>query len=407
MANFDVTAATAMLKELYDGQTVENLVYKNNPLLAMVPKETDFGGKNWPCPIVWATGQGRSAVFATAQTRQTAPEIDSFLITRKKDYSLASIDNELMEASATDKMSFLRGAKVNIDAAFRVITNSIASGLFRSGTGSIGQVNASGLSTGVITLMDPDSVVQFEKNMVIRCSNGTTDGNSVRAALGYVVAVDRTAGTVTVSDAALDGAAGTPSGWAASEYLSVDGDLNAKMSGLAAWLPTTTPSATLFYGVDRSQDTRLGGLRYNGSSKSIYEAIIHGAKLVGREGGSINVCVTNFTSYAALELELGAKVQYVDRKGPANLMFRGIKLTGFNSEFEIFPDRNCPGSLAYLLQMDTWTLKSLNAAPHILDGDGLQMLRQSTSDGYELRIGMYGNLGCRAPGWNCVVSLGA
>lgn len=41
----DSAAMNAALKELYDNQTIENLVYSDNPFLAMVPKKTDFGGK--------------------------------------------------------------------------------------------------------------------------------------------------------------------------------------------------------------------------------------------------------------------------------------------------------------------------------------------------------------------------
>lgn len=41
----DSTAMNAALKELYDNQTVENLVYTDNPFLAMVRKNTDFGGR--------------------------------------------------------------------------------------------------------------------------------------------------------------------------------------------------------------------------------------------------------------------------------------------------------------------------------------------------------------------------
>lgn len=41
----NLTNMNAALKELYDGQVVENLVYTDNPFLAMVPKGSDFGGK--------------------------------------------------------------------------------------------------------------------------------------------------------------------------------------------------------------------------------------------------------------------------------------------------------------------------------------------------------------------------
>lgn len=401
----DLTSMNAALKELYDGQVVENLVYADNPMLAMVPKKTDFGGKYKPIPIITGASQGRSATFANAQTNQSSVQIESFLLTRKSDYSIASIDNQTMLASKTDKMAFLEGAKLVVDGAFRSITLSLASSLFRSGTGSIGSIGS--IAAGVITLSDPNSVVQFEINMVLQAD--ATDGGVPRAALGYVIAVNRSAGTVTVSAVGLGGVAGSPALWAAADFLLVQGDLNAKVSGLAAWIPVTAPSATAFYGVDRSVDTvRLGGVRYDGSAQSIEEALIDASNLVAREGGKPDICVMSFASYSALEKALGAKVQYVDLKGPAGIAFRGIMINGANTMIKCFPDRNCPSQTAYLLQMDTWCLESLGDAPQILRyGDGLEMLRVSNADAGEVRVGYYANLRSNAPGWNAVVSLSA
>ena len=173
-----------------------------------------------PIPIITGASQGRSAVFATAQTNQSAAQIEAFLLTRVRDYSIARIDNETMLASKSDKGAFLKGSKVVIDGAIKAITLSIASALFRSGTGSIGKISA--ISTGVITLVDPQSVTQFEINMVLQAA--ATDGATPRAALGYVVAVDRTAGTVTVASSGLGGSAATPTSWAANDFLLVQGD---------------------------------------------------------------------------------------------------------------------------------------------------------------------------------------
>ena len=410
---FDTTAANAALKELYDGQAVENLVYADNPFLALVPKSTDFGGKYYPIPIISGVSQGRSATFATAQANITAPLIESFLLTRVKDYSVAQISNELMEASRTDKMAFLQGSKTNIDAAIRSLTNSIASALFRSGSGTIGKIAAAGITSGVITLDDPSTVTQFEVNMVLEASG--TDGGAAysgTAPLGYVIKVDRTAGTITVASSGFGGTAASPNNgggnWAAADYLRVQGDRNAKCSGLAGWFPTTAPvlGSDSFYGVDRGGDpTRLAGVRYDGSSQSIEEALIDGSMYLSREGGKPNVAIMSYTSYGALEKALGAKAQYVEWKGPAEIMFRGIRLNGYNSEIKVFPDRSCPGAKCYLLQMDTLKLLSLTECPHIIRGDGLDMLRASTSDAYEVRVAAYYNLACNAPGWNAVVSL--
>lgn len=311
-----------------------------------------------------------------------------------------------MLASRTDKMSFLEGAKLVIDGAFRSLTNSLASALFRSGTGSIGQIGS--ISSGVITLSNPADVVQFEVNQVLQAN--ATDGGSPRAALGYVIAVNRAAGTVTVASSGLGGSAASPSAWAGNDYLLVQGDVNAKVKGLAAWLPTTAPTTgDSFFGVDRSQDvTRLAGVRYQGQAQSIEEALIDASSLLAREGGKPDVCITNFASYAALEKSLGSKVQYVDMKGPAEIAFRGIMINGANSMIKVFPDRNCQAQTGYLLQMNSWTLNSLGDAPQILRyGDGLEMLRVSNADAGEVRIGYYANLACNAPGYNANVTLSA
>ena len=399
----NLTAMNAALKELYDGQVVENLVYSDNPFLALVPKKTDFGGKYKPIPIITGVSQGRSATFSNAQGNQSPVQIQSFLLTRVADYSLATIDNQTMLASRTDKMSFLEGAKLVVDGAFRSITNSLASSLFRTGTGSIGAIGS--VATGVITLSNANDVVQFEVNQTLQAN--ATDGGVPRAAKGYVIAVNRSLGTVTVSALGLGLAAGSPSGWAAADFLLVEGDVNLKVKGLAAWLPDTSPGpGDSFFGVDRSQDvTRLAGIRYDGSAQSIEESLIDSSSLLAREGGKPDVCITNFATYAALEKSLGSKVQYVDMKGPAEIAFRGIMVNGANSMIKVFPDRNCQPQKGYLLQMNSWCLNSLGEAPQILRyGDGLEMLRVSNADAGEVRIGYYSNLSSNAPGYNANVT---
>lgn len=405
-AYLDLTSMNAALKELYDGQVVENLVYADNPALAMIKKNTDFGGKYKPIPIITGVSQGRSSTFSNAQGNQSAVQIQSFLLTRASDYSIATIDNQTMLASRTDKMAFLEGAKLVIDGAIRSITLSIASAMFRSGTGSIGQVSS--ISTGVITLVNLQDVVQFEVNQVLQ-ANATDGGATPRSALGYVISVNRSAGTLTVS-ASSGGAAGTPASWAANDFLLVQGDNNVKPKGLAGWLPFTAPTTgDNFFGVDRSVDSwRLGGGRYDGSAQSIEEALIDSSSLLAREGGKPGKFITNFNSYSALEKSLGSKIQYVDAKGPANIAFRGILVNGANSQIEVFPDRSCQAVTGYLMQMDSWALESLGDAPQILRyGDGLEMLRVANADAGEVRVGAYYQVRTNAPGWNANVKLSA
>jgi hypothetical protein len=415
----------AALKELYTGSDdyMKDLVYKNNPMLALIPKNEapgGFSGKYIPVPLIYGTPQGRSATFSNAQNNQTAPALASFFVYRVSNYQLVTITNELLEATKDDAGAFVDEAKLNMDTGFRNISNDLALDLFSDGSGSRGQIAS--IAAGVITLSSAQSVVNFEVGMTLVSYSvaGTTYTQSTGGNLGYVIAVNRSAGTVTVS-ATAGGAAGTPANWSTSfPYLGVQGDVAfgaltattsfLKVSGLGAWLPVTAPgSSDSFWGINRSTDvTRLAGVRFDGSSESIEEALIDAAALVSREGGRPDMCFMNFTSYAALEKSLGSKVQYVDVKHEeADIAFAAIRVHAPYGPITVIPDRNCPAQTAYLLQMDTWKLRSLGKAPHVLTYglEGLEGVRVGSADALEIRIGYYANLICNAPGWNAVVQL--
>lgn len=408
----------AALKELYDGgDYMKDLVYAKNPMMALIPKNEapgGFAGKYIPVPLVYGTPQGRSANFANAQSNQTAPALVSFFVYRVSNYQLVTITNELLEATKDDAGAFVDEAKLNMDTGIRNFSNDIALSLFSDGSGSRGQISS--ITSGVITLVDPGTVVNFEMSMTLvsYSVSGLTPTQSTSAALGYVIAINRSAGTVTVS-ATAGGSAGTPTSWSttflnlavqgdivfASGSLGIGNGLAQKTCGLAAWLPTTAPTTgDSFWGVDRSVDvTRLAGVRYNGQSETIEEALVGAAALVAREGGNPDMAFMNFTSYAALEKSLGSKVQYVDVKhDEADIAFSAIRVHGPYGVITVLPDRSCPSQTCYLLEMASWKLRSLGKVPHILTYglEGLEGLRVGTSDALEIRIGSYHNLICNA-----------
>ncbi len=402
-AYLDLPAGNAALKEWYDDQTVENLAYDDNPALVMTPKKTNATGKVIPVPVVYEVNQGRSSNFANAQGNQSPGLLAEFFITLKPDYDIATLGNQAMLASQDEKGSFLDFATLFVDLAIQGASLSAASSLFRAGTGSIGAISS--ITAGVIVLTNPADVSQFGINQTLQANS--TDGGSPRAALGWVIARNVIAGTITVSATAMQGAAGSPSGWAAADFLLVQGDNNAKASGYSSWLPSTAPSSTdNFYGVNRSVDSRLYGLAYNGAQQPVEEAIIDAALLVRREKGRPRHFITNFGSEAALIKALGARREFVDWTGEGEIGFRGVKIQGPAGPIECFSDRNCQAATGYLLQMNTWCVYSLNAVPHILKyGDQLDMLRLTNADASEVRVGSYFNVASRAPGWNSQVAL--
>jgi hypothetical protein len=245
--------------------------------------------------------QGRSATFSTAQANKTNSQLKDFVLTRAKDYSLASIDNETLEASKGNANAFLEAATTEIDGAIHSAARSLAVAMYGTGSGKIGQI-ASGQATATITLTDIESITNFEKGMTLVVS--TTDGGGVvKAGDAVVVGLDRDLGTVTFG-AALNTYIATV---AANDYIFVDGDYDAKIKGLLAWLPSTAPGGgDNFFTVNRSSDaSRLAGIRVDGSAMPIEEALIGAASRVAREGGKPNYCFVSYSKYADLEKALG------------------------------------------------------------------------------------------------------
>lgn len=414
----------ATLKELYadDRDYLKDLVYKENPFLALVPKNESpdgMSGKYLPVPIEYGVPQGRSHTFSSAQGNQTATQVNSFFVYRISDYQIVSITNELLESTKTNAAAFIDSAKLMMDGGFRNATNNIAFELFSDGTGTRAQISATGWSfsnpTATVTLANASDIVNFEVGMTLRAS--ATRGGAVSSDTGAVATVNRATGvlTLTMSDSSPD------TQWANSGYLSVDGDLPTAgtttintclcLAGLLAWLPTTSPTSTLFWGVDRSTDpTRLGGCRFNATAYTIEEGITNALAFLNREGGKPDLCIMDFASYANLVNSLGAKVQYVQvNHDEVDVAFEGIRFQSAYGTVNVLADRSCPAQTAFLLTMNTWKLRSTGKVPHILTYgvEGLEGLRIGTADALEIRIGHYSNLICSAPGWNCVVQLSA
>ena len=393
-----MTTFAAALKQHYTNERIENMVYKDNPFLAMVSKYEQFGGENLKLPIKYGIPQGRSATFSDAQANKTNTQLKAFLLTRVSDYSLASIANETIEASKGNANAFMEAATVEIDGAIESATRSLAIACFGDGSGSIGQVLSTTSSVATFTLKETDDVTNFEVGMQIKLNVNKTGNSGTLSTAHTIDGVNRDTGVITLSASA---------SLTANHYIYQEGDYDGKISGLEAWVPSSAPGSTdSFFGVNRSSDaTRLGGIRFDGSSLPLEEALIGAAARVAREGGKPDVCFVNYSAFADLEKALGSKVSYVDQKVNPEIGFRGILIHGPRGPIKVVPDQNCPNNAAFMLQLDMWKLYSLGKAPKILDSDGLKFLRDSTTDAVEVRVGYYAQLGCRGPGYNVRIAL--
>lgn len=436
---------SGILKQIYDGQKLTIMYYKNNPAYAMFPKREDFYGETWPLPVMLETPTGVSNVFANAQLPNqlanggsgTAGNLGpakfvKFMLTRAAVYGVHVIDRQAMLSASSNIGSFVNGQMAQMDGIIQACANLISTQLYRSGSGSIGQINtigsAVGATNGQIFLTNPTDIRYFTVGQVVNATSkdpiqGATSVTQ-RSGVGFVSSINRINGSLIVGDAtAANPSAGqSPTAWAALDYLQISGTnplagptiSNASqpvaLTGISAWIgqSNTIGSSDVFFGVNRSQDVwRLAGGFYDGSQngQSVEEALYDASTQLFMEGGHPSHAFVGPNAYSALQKSCAARNIFetevqasMGEGGNVPLFFKGINIQGAGSNFTVIADRNCPPYTAYLLTMEDWALYSLKAMPHVVDDDGVSFLRQTSADAFEFRLAGYGQVGCKNPG---------
>lgn len=404
MANLTVANTNYLLKTLWPQERVENLVYADNPLLAMIPKDKTFYGENMYIATRYADSAGGSGTFATAQANKAPHKGVRFLLVRGKDYQLFGIENEAILAAKRDKGALIRSLDTEIESAMNNITRSLAIALYGDAAGVRGQINATGPVAGppaLFTLLNINDITNVEVGMTLVASASRTGALRATPASAVVTAVDRDLGTVTFANGTFAG-----TNWAASDFVfrqgdAANGSTTILPTGLLGWLPTTAPAAaSSFFGIDRSIDTvRLAGLRIDVSALNPEEGLVTAFSRIAREGGRSSHLFVNPIDYRNIAIALGSKVvtEYVS---VGQIGFETLRVTGPRGVVRIVADQNAPGARAFALDMRSWKFYSLEEAPMMIEADDLRILRDSTTDSFEGRIAYYGNLACTAPGWN-------
>lgn len=401
-----------ILKEYYNPDRVAQMILSSSPAMATTTKKRIYGS-SWELPVIYGGTSGRSAVFNTALANKGSTISTKFQITTSNDYSLASVSRKVMLASENNVGAFLPAARTNIDNAITQLRRSLAISFYRDGSGYRGQILTAtqvGVTASyVVVLTSVTDAVNFQVgDILVSCATKT--GGTVSAEF-TVTNISRSTGTLTVTTS---GPAVVPG--AVGEWLFASGDYGAVFPGLEAWVPSAVPGAAPFYGVDRSVDSdMLAGIRYDGKEMMRYEALIQGQSQISALGdGRPTHAFVNPVDFRQIILELESQARrYRDadvsvpvRPGTnAAVGFTGIIVQGDAGEFQVMSDRFCPAGVCYVLQLDDW--KMAHMGPELVDVVGRDsdknMLTETTSDGYEVRITSYPALSCAAPGHSGVI----
>jgi hypothetical protein len=157
----------------------------------------------------------------------------------------------------------------------------------------------------------------------------------------------------------------------------------------------SSKEATAFFGQDRTADiSRLSGQRYDGSSGTILEALIEGAALTAQGRWQARLLFCSFADFVNIEKAMNAQVQREVKQNDSISGYRSLEFYAPHGVVKVVPDKDCPGSTAYLVQLNNWNLMSIGDAVQLTELDGNRVLRQSADDGIEVSVHSYAQLGC-------------
>lgn len=408
----DISEFTDMLKLYYTPRRVELLAYEHAPTLRLLSKRTDWTGDSYIMPIWHATSQAVGHDFTLALANKSQGRYERWELSRSKIYGFASIDRLAMKASAGDARSFLSAYTAEVDGIMRLLGMELSHKVFRTRAafrGRIGAVSEGG-GNSTVTLTNRSDHVHFHVGMKVVASDGSaaagaTPRNSFTA--HTIDAIDRSAGTLTFTGETV----ATTSSWSTTndDFLHRQGDVTTSsntlgIAGFDEWVPSAAPGATSFYGVDRSVDTdKLGGIRYDGSGLTMEDAIIGAAMRAFEMNVKPSHVIMHPLRFAELIRESMSKLVRDDSTSQS-IGVTAFKIQTPAGEQTVFADPQCQPDVAWMITKDSWELVSTGTLPEIFDED-LRMLRESTLDAYEVRLGGYGQLGCHYPGANVRIAL--
>lgn len=395
---------TAIFKTLYPGNVPQDMMLRGHWLAGKLKRKAGFTGYDMKVPVLVGYPAGRSAdisILLGGTSPLSGSQVAYFSVTRAKDYAAIQLDSELLMATSDDKGAFVSARRQEMDNLMKQIGNSYAHALYRDGLGTLSTVGSFTGST--ITLASKADAKWFYKNQQVQAYDPA--GPTLRNSGAYltVLSVDRDTGIVTFTA----GVAATIAAIANADGLVVRGDFNTKLKGLSSWIPLTAPSATTFFGLDRTAaPTELAGHRINDTGIPIDEAALIACERVIEYGGMPDVVTISHKNFRRLSLRHNAKVIIDGGGGSATTGFNKLLVSTSKGDIVLQADPDCPDDRGFALDLGSWTFSHLGDLPEMVKDDGNTALRLSTADAIEMRLRYYGNLWCNAPAHNATFAIG-
>lgn len=386
-----IAALTKMYKTIYMNRDLSNQAKRKTTAFDLVAKYDDFDGANLTFPFNYNMPVGVSPSFPLAQASPSASGFDNWVMsTRKTLYGFLTIDAQAMKAARKDIGAFLRLRQKETNEILSYMKMVLGGHAFwGDGAGNIAQIASVTGSAPVtaFTLAEPRDAIKFHLNQRLQF-NATRTGTAggIKATVYKVTGVNRASGVISVSQ--VSGAVDP----AANDYVYTEGSYDAFPLGVGAFIPASDPGVngvpTSLLGMTRTDDPVMkSGWRASWQG-SIEETAKYLVSLMGqyfdRENSALWLSRAN---WFRLEQELTAQGRKViDARATQVFGSPALLLLTPEGEIPVVCDSYAPHDCFYILDMSAVEVHHLDNLIHIVDDDGLSLIRQTADDGVEIRF---------------------
>lgn len=381
MGAISTNAAITSLLKVYYKDGVQNLFYRNSPVLAKISKER-VEGKSQNFNAMYGHGGACAGDFTKAlSVAASVPQDVEYAVTPGQMFSVYTMNAKEVQASLTQKGAYMKVAGAKMFAASESFRKMMAASLYGRGFGEIAKLTAAYtfVANTAIDITLPNNAI-----MAISVGSVLAEKSSVGASsVNTELTVNKISGTTVNVTPSLSftGAIG--------DIVCFAGSMNAGNPilpmGLAGWLPTiggrtgaawNTYIGTSFFGVNRSinPDKLAGNFYAAGTGEKLSTSVQKLILLCRRNGSKADLIAMNDEDFLTLAQEIQTTNTYftatsTKEKRKANVGISDVSASFSTSTVEnIYDDPYCPKGTFYVLDTGTVKLYTYTNVDKLNDG---------------------------------------
>lgn len=380
-----------IMKKTYSDDNSNEVATRDHPTYYELPTSQGLTGDDFRYAAKTGNPQSISGTIgdaiAGADGNTGVIQGAQFACEPRSKYGVLRMDRpSILRASLKGRGAFFEWVTEQIEGCLEEMGARLAFDVFGDGNGVRGR--RSSISGNEITLADARSADRFKRGMRLGAS-ANSDGSAPRTGSTYVTRVSRGANKITVNNAA-DIAA-----FVDNDYLFAYGEPGTCIEGMGLCTPLASPtSSDSFRTVNRYVDVEaLAGSRRDETNTYPEELLGDLAVDVHLLHQTISRGVVHPTKFQEIVKRLGAKVEYANPGGNADIGFESITIHAAGKAIRLVSDPDCP--FTRVRGWDPKAHKLVYCGPKVVywirTADGGQYQWAASADTFEYRAHSYSN----------------